>query len=80
MYKELVLVKDINGHWSCVLCFTCTHDKSMTDNQKAITLIKNTYPVLANCEFIVENNEIFALTEQRITAVNVKEGCEDSSN
>jgi heterodisulfide reductase subunit C len=80
MYKELVLIKDINDYWSCVLCFTCTHNKNVIDNDEAITLIKTTYPVLANCEFIVENNEIFAMTEQQITAVNVKEGCEDSSN
>ena len=76
MYKELVLVKDINGFWSCVLCFTCTHEKHLNDNQEAITLIKKTYPALADCEFTVEGNEIFALTEQRITAVNVKEGCQ----
>jgi hypothetical protein len=77
MYKELVLVKDINNYWSCVLCFTCTHDKHILDNQEAINLIRSTYPALANCEFVSENNEIYALTDQRITAVNVKEGCEN---
>lgn len=76
MYKELVLVKDINGFWSCVLCFTCTHEKNIIENDQAISLIRNTYPALTNCEFVVEGNEIFALTEQRISPVNVKEGCQ----
>jgi hypothetical protein len=77
MYKELVLIKDINNFWSCVLCFTCTHDKKITSSDEAINLIRETYPVLSDCEFVIENNEIFALTIQRITSINVKDGCSE---
>lgn len=77
MYKELVLVKDINQHWICALCYSCTHNTNIEhdDYQVAIDIIKSTYSALQQAEFVLENNEIYAILDSPLTPVNVKEGC-----
>lgn len=75
MYKELVLVKDINNFWSCALCHTCTHDKNITGIEEALDIIRSTYPALSNAEFVVEGNDVFAIIDTPLTPINVQEGC-----
>jgi heterodisulfide reductase subunit C len=77
MKKELVLVKDINDYWTCALCFTCTEDKHVTDENEAIQIIRDTYSPLSNAQFVREGNDIFALVEIPLTPINIKEGCSE---
>jgi hypothetical protein len=70
MKKELVLVKDLNGFWTCALCVTCTNGHNITDATQAIEIIKNEYADMRNAEFIVENNDVFAIVSENASQIN----------
>jgi hypothetical protein len=75
MKKELVLVKDLHNHWSCVLCVTCTEGKNITDASEAIELMRNEYNDLASAEFIQEGDCIFAMVSLEFGTINPGERC-----
>lgn len=75
MKKELVLVRDLQGFWSCALCVVCTEGKKITESSIAIDLIKNEYPELMSAEFIEEGIEIFALVTDKLKTINTGEHC-----
>jgi hypothetical protein len=75
MKKELVLIKDLNGYWSCPLCVTHTEGKQITDVREAIKLIRNEYIDLKNAELVQENDEVFLLIDYEIPMINPGECC-----
>lgn len=75
MKKELVLVRDLHGFWSCALCVSCTEGKKIIESSVAIDLIKNEYPDLTLAEFIEEGIEIFALVNDSLKTINLGERC-----
>jgi hypothetical protein len=75
MKKELVLVKNLQGYWSCALCVTCTEGKNITEADVAIELIRNEYIDLKDVEFIEEGIEIFAILPDNMLTVNPGERC-----
>lgn len=72
--KELVGVKDINGYWSNILCISCSEGHDITDFDTMIKLIKECQEPLAECEFILEGEEIYVLVDE-LTQVNPGEFC-----
>jgi hypothetical protein len=75
MKKELVLVKDLNNFWTCALCVTCTEGKHLTNVDAAIEIIKNEYADMKNAEFIIENNDVFAIIAENAPQVNPGQQC-----
>jgi hypothetical protein len=75
MKKELVLVKNLQGYWSCALCITCTEGKNITEADVAIELIRNEYSDLKNAEFIEEGIEIFAILLNDMLMINPGKRC-----
>jgi hypothetical protein len=75
MKKELVLVRDLQGYWSCVFCVTCTEGKQISDAEHAIELIRNEYPDLKTAHFVEEGIEIFALVSEEFAMINSGERC-----
>jgi len=72
--KELVCVKDINGYWSNILCVSCSEGKQITDFNVMVTLMKECQEGLVNCEFILEDEEIYVLVDE-MTQVNPGDSC-----
>jgi hypothetical protein len=75
MKKELVLVKDLHGYWSCALCVTCTEGKNITDSETAIKIIQEEYPDFKSAKFVQEENDIFALISNEIEIINHGNRC-----
>lgn len=75
MFKELVLVKDINDHWVCALCHTCTNGKNLVNVEDALEILRTEYSALSNAEFVQEGNDVFALLQTPLTPINIEEGC-----
>ena len=70
MKKELVAYKDIYGYWACVFNILLTQGKDIIDSNYAINLIKENYPEIANDQFLIEDTEIYVLTNNLITPYN----------
>lgn len=75
MKKELVLIKDLNNYWSCVLCVACTEGKHIVDTEQAIQLMRNEYSDLASAEFIQEDDCIFAIVSNEFGTINPGDQC-----
>jgi len=62
MKKELVAVK-INQAWDIIFNISLSEGKNLETSESVINVIKTNYEELSNCEFIIDTNEIFVLTE-----------------
>ena len=74
MRKELVSVKDLQGYWSNILCVSCSEGKQISTFEDMVNNIKECQVELANCEFVEENEEIYALVDEMVQ-INPGENC-----
>lgn len=75
MRKELVSVIDLQGYWSNILCVSCSEGKKISTFEGMVENIKECQPQLAQCEFVLENDEIYALVDDNIAQINPGENC-----
>lgn len=64
MKKELVAYRDIYGYWACVFNIILSQGKDIVDVNDAINMIKENYPELADDIFLVEETELYVLTDK----------------
>ena len=74
MKQELVAYRDIYGNWCCVFNVSLSEQTSTKDEMIIIEIIKNNYPFLSNNNFIINEREIFVLTDE-FDMINPGIGC-----
>lgn len=74
MTKELVSVKGLNGCWDLILDVRLSANLNLTDATEMIQLVKDNYHELSNCEYSVEDDEIYVFVEN-MTQINPGTEC-----
>lgn len=76
MYKELILVKDINNYWISVHCYELTKNMQITNIDQAIVLVRDKFQELQHGEVLIEGNDVFILTPERIDTIKGSSRCD----
>lgn len=73
MRQELVAIKT-QRTWDIIFNVALSEGKNIVNPNDAIDIIKSNYNDLLNCEFIVSETEIYALTDSEFT-INPGNSC-----
>lgn len=73
MKRELVAVKPGNT-WDIILDISLSEGKNLTTEEETIAVLKANYSDIENAEFVIEDNEMFAIVDS-MTTINPGDEC-----